>query len=290
MSQSGKVPPQYISTALRQAHPTPPGCLGNAPTNRARLGTVPLGNHSHHAACRNRLVRQHVADHRSAGVVDGFRHPGLRQLLRARVSDVDFLVTPRETVRHRAKKMPTRIGDLRHQRSSADAIGLRHEISQQGIPRNGARLVGGARPTILAKIDCRSLSSDGEMLAKRRLCRGSSFEKGDELTSPHPQSPVMHFRQVSATGRRSKPGPASQPRFQAARRRQPASSKANGGNAQGANSSLRAIPPIRLLRSTTANRHAPARASSLLHTRIHVVDRRRLTARTHRALLRCASP
>jgi hypothetical protein len=39
------------------------------------LGTVPLGNDAHHAACRNRLVRQHVAEHRPAGVVHDFAIP-----------------------------------------------------------------------------------------------------------------------------------------------------------------------------------------------------------------------
>jgi hypothetical protein len=46
---------------------------GNAPTtNRARLGTVSPGNDARETACRNRPVRQHVAEHRPAGV--GLRH------------------------------------------------------------------------------------------------------------------------------------------------------------------------------------------------------------------------
>jgi hypothetical protein len=36
--------------------------VGNTPAARAHLGTVPFGYDAHHTACRNRLVRQHVAE------------------------------------------------------------------------------------------------------------------------------------------------------------------------------------------------------------------------------------
>jgi hypothetical protein len=58
---------------LKRTRPFRAAC-GNALTNRARLITLPLGNDAHHTACRYRLARQHVAEHRPAGVVHAFRH------------------------------------------------------------------------------------------------------------------------------------------------------------------------------------------------------------------------
>jgi hypothetical protein len=58
--------PARITSPLPHSKRTQPfrAAGGNAPTNRAGSGTVALGNDAHHTACRNRFVRQHVAEHR----------------------------------------------------------------------------------------------------------------------------------------------------------------------------------------------------------------------------------
>jgi hypothetical protein len=96
--------------------------VGNAPAARTRLGSVPFGNDAHYAACRNRLIRQHIAKHRPASVVDGFCHPRLRQLSRACVPDVNFRVVLHDPVRHDVEEMLSPVGNLCRQCSTASFL------------------------------------------------------------------------------------------------------------------------------------------------------------------------
>jgi hypothetical protein len=124
--------PAFITSPLPHLKRTRPfrAAGGNALTNRARLGTLPLGNDAHHTACRYRLARRHVAEHRPAGVVHAFRHPCLCQLLRAHICDVDLPVMPHETVRHHAEEMPT-------SDASQDPARLRSSLSRRRFVVSG---------------------------------------------------------------------------------------------------------------------------------------------------------
>jgi hypothetical protein len=89
---------------------------GNAPTNRARLGTVALGNDGHHAACRNRLVRPLRSIERRARTSPSVSWPGSsRSRLRRR--------SPRNAARDRATpRGGNAVGDFRRQCPCANRL------------------------------------------------------------------------------------------------------------------------------------------------------------------------
>ena len=127
---SGRIDVPVVGLAAIRANPvsyskrTQPfrAASGYTPASRARLGTVTLGYDAHHAACRNRLIRQHAAKHRPAGVVNGFCHPCPGQFSRAYVSNVNLPVMPHEPVRHDVEEMLSPIGNLCRQRPGADLL------------------------------------------------------------------------------------------------------------------------------------------------------------------------
>lgn len=89
---------------------------------RTGLGSHTFVDDSHRAACRDRLIRQHVAQHRPTGVVNGLRHSRLRQFGRADISDVNFCVVTNDARRRNMQEMLALIGDLRRQRASANLL------------------------------------------------------------------------------------------------------------------------------------------------------------------------
>jgi hypothetical protein len=83
----------------------------------ACLGSPTFRDNSHNAAKRNRFVRQHVAEHRPASIVNGFRHSRFAELGRAHISDVYFCKFTRDRRGRDVKKMSALIRNLRVQRS-----------------------------------------------------------------------------------------------------------------------------------------------------------------------------
>jgi hypothetical protein len=96
--------------------------VGNAPAARTRLGSPSLRNNLHFAACRNRLVRQHMAKRSPACVKHGLGHSCFLEAGRANVSDVNFRMITNNAVRSHMKKMFALIGYFSRQGARTIAL------------------------------------------------------------------------------------------------------------------------------------------------------------------------
>lgn len=139
--------------------------VGNSPAARARLGSKPLRNDAHYAACRNRLVRQHIAEHRPTSIRNRLSHFRSLQIGRAHISDVNFRVVSDNLSRGHVEKMLSLVCDLGRKGSGASLLPPTLERCQFlfGSAIEGWRLYG------------HTIAQDGQRLQSKIYSNGNSF-------------------------------------------------------------------------------------------------------------------